>query len=75
MLLDRERSPLTCLAAAMIVSSVFASVGIILLTAILCSDALLERGKSDAFGKLCEQDGRLSNSLQTSASQRVRSRS
>ena len=40
MLLDRERSPLIWLAAALIVSSVFANVGIILLAAMLSYEAL-----------------------------------
>jgi hypothetical protein len=40
MLLDRERSPLVWLAAALIVSAVFASVGIILMAAMLSYEAL-----------------------------------
>ena len=43
LLLDRERSPLTWLAAAMIISSVFAGLGIVLLAAMLSYESL---GKS-----------------------------
>jgi hypothetical protein len=46
MLLDRKRSPLIWLAAAMIVSSIFASYGIVLLAAMLCFEALPSRTDS-----------------------------
>ena len=45
MLLDRERSPLIWLAAALVVSSVFASMGIILLAAMLSYEAV-QRAKA-----------------------------
>ncbi len=50
LLLDRDRSLLTWLAAAMIVSSAFASLGIILLAALLCSDALTHRANFSSHG-------------------------
>ena len=40
MLLDRERSPLIWLAAALVVSSVFANIGIVLLAAALSAEAV-----------------------------------
>jgi Glycosyltransferase family 87 len=46
LLLDRKRSPLIWLAAAMIVSSIFASYGIVLLAAILCLEAFASRTDS-----------------------------
>lgn len=40
MLLDRERSPLIWIAAALIVSSMFANVGIIIMASVLCYEAV-----------------------------------
>lgn len=51
LLLDRERSPLIWLAAAMIISSVFASFGIVLLAAMLSYEALLSSGSKAASVK------------------------
>ena len=48
MLFDRERSPLIWLAAAMIVSSVFASFGIVLLAAMLSHESLRSSGSRAA---------------------------
>lgn len=48
MLLDRKRSPLIWLAAALIVSSIFANLGIILLAAVLSYEAI-ERGPSQLY--------------------------
>lgn len=58
LLLDRERSPLIWLAAAMIVSSIFASWGILMLAAMLCFEALPGRTDRSEGRWLAQAGGR-----------------